>query len=747
MCGLFGFSLKLKSSSTVARLAMAKLKVLGLYNQTRGKDSCGVFISGEVIKGIDKNRFFDEFIESIVLPHPKDNLVVIAHTRSSTRGANTGGNAHPYVINDDLIGAHNGTINNIDELCKKYDLNPKDYDVDSQALYHMIDKVGYEVLNEYKGYAALTFTRLSEPNTLYIYHGASRTIKEGTIFEERPMYILEADEGIYYSSLEESLKAIRENENHPIYNMNYNVVLQIKDGRFTNEEHIIEREDKNIFTTTTNSRVGNAQKAPIQSCLTGTGVISNHGTNATGAGNKREFYEPAILREALPMRCLDKTSDNYVYYHQGRYWHFKRKLCQGIYYLMDKGFIANIPGTVGSKIFYFYKGVMLRDEKAYKDLLEMEANKDSFIHCKHMNFANHMSNYSRVPVTNMLDEALQMDPFFRWAWYCEGKRYDGSFTPKFSGRHYTMTDGILKEIKSSHKKEEPWFKEYKAANYQLKVFNEGLKVDVPGGTSQQAPFREYPAKTPADTGTSVHVSYPAGATEYPGEGYTDFSETAGRDISPDSPGESDSEEKRFYEVRGGSYEEVMELMGPLELKALRLYCKKFLESNSPLEVDAREVEMSVCELITIAVKNGKSIEELCDCLEDRQSLISCYDQVLAAADDGMYNRDNAAHEKMIEESISQQYKDDIDRIIDEIENDQDMNAVEAINSTIDSLETMIGDAESLTSDVNSDFAQETARALFVGVSSMSSNLASVAEKFKEKELLQRIRAINSKRTV
>ena len=57
MCGIFGVSLK---SGANKKSAIAKFKILGLYNISRGRDASGIFINGEIIKN---TKEFDDFIE------------------------------------------------------------------------------------------------------------------------------------------------------------------------------------------------------------------------------------------------------------------------------------------------------------------------------------------------------------------------------------------------------------------------------------------------------------------------------------------------------------------------------------------------------------------------------------------------------------------------------------------------------------------------------------------------------------
>lgn len=64
------------------------------------------------------------------------NRAVIGHNRYATQGGVNKRNAHPFEF-DTLVGVHNGTLTN------KWQLeNAKDFTVDSENLYHHIDKLG-----------------------------------------------------------------------------------------------------------------------------------------------------------------------------------------------------------------------------------------------------------------------------------------------------------------------------------------------------------------------------------------------------------------------------------------------------------------------------------------------------------------------------------------------------------------------------------------------------------------------------
>lgn len=257
-CGIFGWL-----GADVNDFNKDKFDKLGIFNETRGRSSCGVAYDGDVFIGMNNRKLYSDFIideEIDVKKYP----IVIGHTRQASIGTSvTIHNAHPfnfgYLENGDaeFIGCHNGTLYNKIELAEKYDVElkaeNKEYNnftkkfelkerekIDSEILLESIYKnKNFKVLNDYLGGAALFFTNLNEPNVGYLFKGKSKMHSYSKQEEEeRPLFVfIENKNSMYVSSIENSLRTIGGNDDN-IINIECNVVYKITNGDFINAEKI-----------------------------------------------------------------------------------------------------------------------------------------------------------------------------------------------------------------------------------------------------------------------------------------------------------------------------------------------------------------------------------------------------------------------------------------------------------------------------------------------------------------------------
>lgn len=188
MCGIVGFV-----GTNNAQFDLNTIKILMYVNsKERGTDACGVFTpelgilksTGEAYDFLYKNE--DKIVPSSIF---------IGHVRAKTKGANSDENAHPFQY-ENIVGAHNGTLTNNDDLIKQVGGNPLDFKVDSQAIFYRLGKdKKATVLSDLKGPAAVLFQDTTDPDVLYAFRN-----------DERPLVFGKRPEGLYISSISDPLE-------------------------------------------------------------------------------------------------------------------------------------------------------------------------------------------------------------------------------------------------------------------------------------------------------------------------------------------------------------------------------------------------------------------------------------------------------------------------------------------------------------------------------------------------------------
>lgn len=456
-CGIWG-----GSSKKGKKLDIAKLVILGLYNRTRGTDSCGYYFNGNLVKGIEKESDFKDFLAKNPLTRgelPGD--VFMGHARKSSSGYGKDlENAHPHDVGE-LIQTHNGTISNIWNLAKSKEFEYPTGTVDSIVLANLIQKEGYGVLNEYKGHAALTHVFKEDPETLYLYHGASRTSNEtnkDTVWEERPLYYCELSEGLYYSSLEEALIVIA-NGKAEVKILPHNNVYPVHQGKLKSSIKKIERQNMNVVETYV------YPKNPVASSTYQHNRREEYwkGKNGFFQMNKvKELpFDEKMLIDTTPSIWLEPKPKDLKEYKEVIYWkgrhmrvgmEFKKQEMVESYYLLNGQYCidreSKILNTENEKkyskaafaTYYFVRGIMMRDEKAYNEC------KNVTLEQVYRGIASSFSVFSKYPVSHIFGEAVEAKTAERHKWYQNAIRYSGTFIPKFNARRYGINAGYLSDI-------------------------------------------------------------------------------------------------------------------------------------------------------------------------------------------------------------------------------------------------------------------------------------------------------------
>lgn len=227
MCGIFG-----QVSKKKVRFDYTSFCTLGIHNDVRGGDSCGVFIDGKVEYGVDKRKLFEDFlIDSDLVQNTKSINIAFGHCRKASVGAIKESTAQPVVLKNDngdidFVVMHNGTIYNYEDLAKKY---IPEIDIlgmtDSQVMARIFYYKGYDVLSEYNGGAvfAIADYRGESPEILF-WRGESPNSLGGVPIEERPLYLAIDDNDLIFSSIYTFLPVLRRRAD--IVQLNANVLCK-----------------------------------------------------------------------------------------------------------------------------------------------------------------------------------------------------------------------------------------------------------------------------------------------------------------------------------------------------------------------------------------------------------------------------------------------------------------------------------------------------------------------------------------
>jgi hypothetical protein len=453
-CGIFGASAKKGK-----KINLRKIAALGLYNIQRGTDSCGYYYNGNLEKGVAANSNFGNFISKHkITPGELPGDIFMGHTRKSTHGVSNEENAHPHMINNRYVQTHNGVIKNIWPMLTARKISHVNIDVDSIGLGTVIEQENsFKILSEYEGYAALAMNWIEEPEKLYLYHGASKEFEAGKVVEERPLFTLDTPEALYYSSMPESLDFINENSSIKPEALPHNMVYLIEHGKIQKPVYRAKRESNNItkvYSSTTSSAYSHypaaskpANSRPPLRALPPTVTINN-------SADKSEF-KSEILRETYP----EEKGTQDVYVRFGRFFRGDNILLQGAYNIDRDGMFVKdeeltpagfrIGGGRSFEKYYFIRGIMMRNEKAYID-----AQKDTLNYNVQYNIAFCLSTFSKYPICSIDGEGLSVADNMQPLWYKDQVRVSCEFSPRFTKRKYTIKNGLIAGVKKGKENEE-----------------------------------------------------------------------------------------------------------------------------------------------------------------------------------------------------------------------------------------------------------------------------------------------------
>lgn len=208
MCGIFGYTGK-------DPFDLDKIKILALYNQSRGDDATGFYNGKELIKKAEKAS---KFIETLQL---EETNILIGHCRKATSTWKLDKHAHPFQHNN-IVGVHNGVISNSYQLARDRNISLVDIDVDSDILFKIIsNEENYDILKKYNGAAAIM--TIDKQDVLTIFRDDDRPLHYSKVL---------GTDNYYFSSMPESLKAIGFID---IKDVTPEVLFKIKNGKMLSQ--------------------------------------------------------------------------------------------------------------------------------------------------------------------------------------------------------------------------------------------------------------------------------------------------------------------------------------------------------------------------------------------------------------------------------------------------------------------------------------------------------------------------------
>lgn len=373
MCGLFG-----QINDSVKHFDYRTFCTLGIVNDARGGDSCGIFIDGETEYGIEKDKYFASFMNNSKLINKTTKChIAFGHCRKTSIGTTTLETAQPIIIKKDdkivYVVMHNGTIYNYEELAKKYipDINIEGMS-DTQVMANIFYNKGFEVLKEYNGSGAFVIADYRKKNVepvVYMFKGASKN-SNNVVVEERPLWLTKSkSNAIFFSSIGNILFPI--NKNDDVYTLEENVLYAIKKQIFYK---VKEYDRSNCFqnkqyTVTTVSNI-------CHNICSGYDTYRNNGvwggTKEVKQGDILPLpfsnYEMLSLEDTPYIIRYSKWDDIVV--DENLHYHIKgdrTALLHGGYPISGGGYLVEKENNY-CKVFWFWYGTLLKNKECFDHL-------------------------------------------------------------------------------------------------------------------------------------------------------------------------------------------------------------------------------------------------------------------------------------------------------------------------------------------------------------------------------------------
>lgn len=431
MCGIFGFI-----GQRQKPFDKRAFVTLGVANDSRGGDSCGIFIDGQYEYGVDKLKLFGDFwYQSKLIKETRSATIAIGHDRKASVGGVKAELAQPVIINGEngpeFVFIHNGTMVNHTALAKKYlpDMDTAHMS-DSQIMAHIFYRHGFDSIEEYIGAAVFVAVdyRSGKPVS-YFFKGESKEYSYSTkVTEERPLFFTTSHQQICFSSIYSTLAALFPDNalNKDIFYPNGNVLYTVDP---TGDIEVVKEYDRS--------------KCYQKESYVSTAYTSYMYNQNREYGNEEDYYDYWKEKNNnnttmnLPMSGnngkLTFDSKTMLYYEGDSVAH-------GLYYVVDSGAIVPARTTNAFEAFFF-NGVLIKNADALFFLIEFMVTMQLTEEKVFERYESLVRFLSPLPSVGLGDDGTPT--FHKYVTPAECELFSGTMFPLFAGRSIMCQAGIM----------------------------------------------------------------------------------------------------------------------------------------------------------------------------------------------------------------------------------------------------------------------------------------------------------------
>lgn len=358
MCGIFG---QINKHHT-GKFNYPAFTTLGITNDTRGGDSCGIYIDKVVRYGTEKHKLFynffvrkdiDEWLSSV-----RTCKIALGHCRKASVGAIDEEHAQPVVLYNDegnveFVLIHNGTIVNYKDLARKYIPNVDIKGMtDSQVMARIFYYKGYNCLSEYIGGAVFVIADYrNNPNNpeVFLFKGCSKLYPYSTTeVEERPLFYTTSKSGtVLFSSIYSYLLPFSGDED--VFTLSPNYLCKYDNGSVVIVKEFDRGEcSQNMSTVSTyayswDDLYGHGKKG-------GSTIVTLNGDSGKSSGT------------------TSGVSKNTLFYSDEGY-KMNNRLITGVFQVCNNGVVD--ASAKDSRVYYFINGIALKNYKCYSFMTKL----------------------------------------------------------------------------------------------------------------------------------------------------------------------------------------------------------------------------------------------------------------------------------------------------------------------------------------------------------------------------------------